>query len=199
MVSVTDFETPDPISGVRGELLERLIMALRVNLDTNSMIVWRLGIDLGLTRPKPWDIDAFLSELRQIVSALLEINFFEGFIVRSIRDSVMRSLTSTSFASVDENRAGMKAYFERILTDDEALADYQSRVADRTPEGERESDEEVRARLANFIESPLLAPVSADLVTDTWAAEERWREASSYYLSDEDIETWTDRAPYSAD
>ncbi|MEU9347609.1 hypothetical protein AB0D74_41075 [Streptomyces sp. NPDC048278] len=193
---MADIVIPDPISGSPGELINRLFIALAPSVHAESVAVVRLGAELGLSIPRPWDPDRYLQQVRRTAQTLLETGVSESFVVRSVRDSATRAFRPADFAAVDENRAALRAQLERVLADESAFAEYRAEVVDKSAAGRNQTDEQVKAQILKLLGSSFVEPVRADEVTRDWADEESWRKACRLYLSEEDIEEWEQRADY---
>ncbi|GAA2154583.1 hypothetical protein GCM10009760_53630 [Kitasatospora kazusensis] len=191
---MTDFPVPPVIEGISGELIERLIMALRSNIKDQSTspptAIVSVAITLGLPISNEWNAEVFLRGVQRKLLILRDMNVMESFLAISVRDSVSRWVRSqTSFEAANKNREEDRARLQRVLDDDVAFEEFKSMASAQERDGVSRTDAQIRADLEKVMNG-LLAPVSSDEVTRSWADEERWRNACGAYLADDDIEEW---------
>jgi hypothetical protein len=208
--------------GEPGELIDRLITLL--DNDALGERMWynvgqytqmylggtalsRIDVDTG-EEPTPGSVGELIRRGRHVVSReqwfevirgrledLVRSGMYEVFLVRSVRDSIRRSLdyTEANIAEGERNRAETREHIQRMLEEPAEFAAFRTMLADADPSAGALSDDEVYGRLRDMSESRPLRPASVDNASKRWVMLDSWDRQVETVLPDRVFSEWTQR------
>lgn len=137
----------------------------------------------------------FTSLIRARLAELVSMDVYEAFLVRAVRDELVRYVTLlAATGQTDERREAMRRGLRDFSEDPTQIERYRQSLARSIPEAATWSDDQVAERLQSMAESSLLDPTTADAALDRWTAKRHFDERMGELLSDTDINTWASRS-----
>jgi hypothetical protein len=195
---MTDLPDATKITGERGELVQRLCMALDTPaLDFSEFMTASVYLTHSLGfRSMPFSDEeeqrpGYLRQLSDRLMYLIDLGVDEAFLVGALRDVLTKQVDD--FADVQktaEKRAAITEPLRKALADPAELAAYRRLVEDSHPETRDLTDTEVRKQLESIVNLPHLGPPDAEASTAAWAHHDHWEQARNTYLSDDGIDKW---------
>ncbi len=180
------------VLAIGGTSLERMKLAL----PEFPVVPGSVGEKMLLTH-KAVSGDQYLQVVRGVLRALTERGMSESFLVRSLRDEFTRHFkgyadTGKAKATREEHRN----FLLEVAEDPQRLSEMQQRMAEASPDLADLHPDQFADKLREMAASQLIREPDVEEASRNWAALQSWTEDAAAVLSDEDIETWTERAAF---
>jgi hypothetical protein len=192
-------QTPAPVTGQPGELLERLASALTVLSDSPGeafdYVSLILAVKLHLmVEPKRHGHEAFIGAVVDRLREAVSIGIGEDLLVIGVRDTIDLDLRKQTTGSdeTDSPRAEARRRIERILEDQTKLEKYVELAREAAP-GAVVTEDEVREHLGRMLERGFPSHIDTDGVMSWWSTDKAWTDVVALYLSDEAVNEWVSR------
>lgn len=133
--------------------------------------------------------DAYLLELRQRLTELVEMGLEEAFLIKSVRDEVGRHVAALADSGAASTaRARRRAEIEESAENPDFIREFRERLTASDSHYQDLSDEEIRERLLKMMD--IVQPRSIEDETAVWSLNDGWVQRSQEQLSDELIDDW---------
>ena len=197
-------QTPAPVTGQPGELLERLASALTVLSDAPGdafdyvSLILTVKLHL-LVEPGRHGREAFIGAVVDRLREAVSIGIGEDLLVIGVRDTIDLDLRkqTTGIDETDSPSAEARRRIERVLDDQTKLERYVELAREAAPDAAVTKDE-VREHLGRMLDRGFPSHIDMDGVMSWWSTDKAWADVVALYLSDQTVNEWASRNPQSS-